>query len=134
MVANSDEAQSFWVSVTGGKRAIMVPTTGLLNVFMALKKVKEECNVLLREVDISLLSLYQSEQKMNEKGEARSECSMLWFVCCGDFFNFPRCCFFLGSVCPLLMCCVFCRCVVVAFCCQSTIYQNHIQSTKIKEI
>ncbi len=127
MAANSGEAQSVWVSVKGGGRAIEVSTDGLRNVDSFVEKVKEKVHPDLDHVGVHRLLLYKSVQAKANNEEARSECSMLLRICCDGLFNIPRCCSFLGSVCPLLMCCVVCRCVVVALCCQSTNYQNHIK-------
>ena len=59
-----------WVKVKGGAQPIMLSTDGLLNVFMLLKNVKEECKPDLENVAVHHLQLYQSEQAKNEGKEA----------------------------------------------------------------
>lgn len=65
-----------WVKVKGGS-AHKYQKRGLEDVSDLLDKVKEVCNVLLRDVDVSQLALYQSEQVKNEGGMAASaiQCS-----------------------------------------------------------
>jgi hypothetical protein len=72
----NSETRHVWVHVKGGKAPMMVSTDGVLNVYMLLKYVKQECPHILADVDVPLLQLYQSK----EQREAPRECVFMLMV------------------------------------------------------